>query len=413
MRILISAYACEPDRGSEPGVGWNIVRELSKNHQLTVLTRANNEKVILGCGEEWVRHVQWEWIDPPEWLTFWKKKGRGLQLFYLLWQEAAFRRAKKLIATGEKFDLSHHVTFGKYWVPSPLANLEIPFIFGPVGGGEETPPSLDSGYSVKGKISERIRALFQKAVGFFPPLRARYQKAAWTLAATPQTEEKLRTLGVGPLSVLPQSGIGDDESSLMESSDLHFPGRKSLTLITACRLIHWKAVDLAIEAAAVALKNGVKLELIVLQEGPEMDRLKGLVEQLGIQNAVHFLGRLPCLGDVYDQIKKADALVHPALHEAFGQSCLESLIMGTPVICLDWGGPGMIVNDQTGWKVVPETRQQTIDQLALAYGKAAHLSRDERAARSACCKEHALKEFTWEKLAEDIEDVYSKVITKC
>ncbi|WP_318780277.1 hypothetical protein [Atlanticothrix silvestris] len=38
MRILISAYACEPGQGSEPGVGWNVVREVSKYHHVWVLT---------------------------------------------------------------------------------------------------------------------------------------------------------------------------------------------------------------------------------------------------------------------------------------------------------------------------------------------------------------------------------------
>ena len=40
--ILISAYGCEPDKGSEPGAGWNWAVEVAKRHKVTVLTRANN-----------------------------------------------------------------------------------------------------------------------------------------------------------------------------------------------------------------------------------------------------------------------------------------------------------------------------------------------------------------------------------
>ena len=45
-RILLSAYACEPVKGSEPGVGWNWVRQLSQFAELWVLTRANNRASI-------------------------------------------------------------------------------------------------------------------------------------------------------------------------------------------------------------------------------------------------------------------------------------------------------------------------------------------------------------------------------
>lgn len=42
LKIFISAYACEPEKGSEPGIGWNVVNELAKYHEVHVLTRANN-----------------------------------------------------------------------------------------------------------------------------------------------------------------------------------------------------------------------------------------------------------------------------------------------------------------------------------------------------------------------------------
>ena len=46
LRILLSAYACEPDRGSEPGVGWNWVRHLAREHEVWVITRSNNRGII-------------------------------------------------------------------------------------------------------------------------------------------------------------------------------------------------------------------------------------------------------------------------------------------------------------------------------------------------------------------------------
>lgn len=46
MNILLSAYACEPNKGSEPGVGWGWALEWAKNHNVWVITRDNNKAVI-------------------------------------------------------------------------------------------------------------------------------------------------------------------------------------------------------------------------------------------------------------------------------------------------------------------------------------------------------------------------------
>ena len=45
-KILVSAYSCEPNRGSEPGVGWTYVKEMSKYFDLIVLTRVDKRQII-------------------------------------------------------------------------------------------------------------------------------------------------------------------------------------------------------------------------------------------------------------------------------------------------------------------------------------------------------------------------------
>ena len=46
LKVLMSAYACEPGKGSEPGVGWTVAREMARHHDIWVITRANNRPVI-------------------------------------------------------------------------------------------------------------------------------------------------------------------------------------------------------------------------------------------------------------------------------------------------------------------------------------------------------------------------------
>jgi glycosyltransferase involved in cell wall biosynthesis len=404
LRVLLSAYACEPGKGSEPGVGWNVARELSSKVSLCVITRANNRTAIESSGEDWIQQVQWIYWDPPKWLTFWKKGGRGVQLFYGIWQYGVKAVAERALATHD-FDIIHHLTFGKYWIPSRLAGLPRPFVFGPVGGGECSPPGLAACRSLRGRITEIAKSLAIELVAQFPGTKSLYRSAAWSFAATAQTELALRQLGVSRVSILPQSGIRPSDLPRIDSA-LIPRDSDDLRLVTAARLIHWKAIDLAIESVAVASKT-INVRLTVLQTGPELERLKALARRLGIEDLVEFKGRLPRLEDVYQEIARADALVHPALHEAFGQACLESLALGVPVICLNWGGPGLIVDSETGYAVEPGNRTETVSRLAQAMVDLTN-ERKNGLSRAAACKQHAFDCFHWKKLADAIVEKYSE-----
>lgn len=410
MKVLISAYACEPGRGAEPGVGWNLVRELSEEHELWVLTRADHQHKILECQEDWVDRVHWVFIDPPKWLTFWKRGSRGLYPFYALWQREAWRAASSLQAENE-FDIVHHLTFGQYWVPTPLVKLSPPFVFGPVGGGESSPPGFAEYYSTKGKVREFVRDAVRQFLPTIPALRGWYLDAAWSLAATRDTAAALKRVGITKLEVLPQSGIGDGDEAERFCQE-RGPSVKSssevLKIVSACRLVHWKAVDLAIEAVGRARAAGIPVEYQILSKGPEDKTLKRLTAELELNKVVTFSGKLPAIEDVFEQVSQADALIHPALHEAFGQSCLEAMALGTPVICLDWAGPGLIVNEETGYAVKPDGRDKTIDLLAEAIAQC-YRDKVNRQTKGHAASVRAHAAFSWSGLAERISAVYDRV----
>jgi glycosyltransferase involved in cell wall biosynthesis len=406
MRILLSAYACEPHKGSEPGVGWNVAKELSSRVDLTVLTRSNNQVPIENSGEAWVNDVNWIYWDPPIWLTFWKKGGRGVQLFYMIWQAGVASAVRKRVKLN-KYDVIHHITFGKYWIPSSLAKLGIPFIFGPVGGGETTPPSLIKSRSWRARISEFCKSVFVKTITSQPGIRRLYQNASWTFAATQQTMSALEKLGVKSISLLPQSGIHRDDFVAQIQAIKRTEEKNPITLITASRLIHWKAIDLAIEATALAAES-IDVHLMILQDGPEKMRLQHLVNRLGIEDRVTFKGKLTSLEQVHRQIRDADALIHPALHEAFGQACLESLALGTPVICLDWAGPGLIINEVTGIAIRPLSKDETILSLSQAIQKIASEIKDG-ISRSDACRSRAIQNFEWSQIVNEVMLKYESV----
>ncbi len=397
MKILVSAYACEPGKGSEPGVGWNFSKELSLRHEVTVLTRKNNRESILRSGEPWIDRVKWVFIDPPRWLTFWKRGGRGVQLFYVLWQIEVFRHVKRILKQ-ETFDRIHHITFGKYWVPSLLPYTGFPVVFGPVGGGEKLPRGYFWGLSWSGKLEEVGKTVFSWIVPRLPFFRGAYRRMAHVLCATEQTQRAVKKLVKCPTGVIPQSGLSAEELELTAKIAESVQKSKTPLFVTASRLNHWKAIDLAIKAFADVVKQHPDARLEILGGGPELNRLKRLVGELGLQRQVIFLGRLPSLEDVYRKIASATALIHPALHEAFGQACLEALALSTPVICWNWGGPGLIVDETCGSTIAfSGSRGGDLANLAAAMGKFCHFSEagNELGLAGRRCAE---REFTWGEL---------------
>ena len=122
MKILISAYSCEPGRGSEPGVGWNVVRAIAEHHEVWVLTRPDESKEIIEAelARNPVPNLHFVYFTLPFWKDSlrWGQSG-AMQIHYYLWQIQAYFIARKLHRE-IGFDLTHHVTFVKYSTPSFL-----------------------------------------------------------------------------------------------------------------------------------------------------------------------------------------------------------------------------------------------------------------------------------------------------
>ena len=139
VKVLISAYACEPGKGSEPGAGWNWSLAAARDNEVWVLTRANNRAAIeTELAQRPQPSLTFVYVDLPSWARRWKRGQRGVRLYYSLWQVAAFREAKRLHAEIH-FDLVHHVTFANAWLPALVGFVDAPFVLGPVDAGMSVP----------------------------------------------------------------------------------------------------------------------------------------------------------------------------------------------------------------------------------------------------------------------------------
>jgi glycosyltransferase involved in cell wall biosynthesis len=379
---------------------------MSRFHELWVITRANNrgsiERSLAGSP---LHNVHFVYYDLPRWASFWKKQQRGIHLYYFLWQIGAYFVARRLHRQ-INFELTHHVTFGQYWTPSLLPLLPVPFVWGPVGGGESAPAKFWWGFSSYGKLWETSRDLARFLASFNPILRIGARRSGIAIATTEQTAVRLRKLGAKNVTVHPQFGMNaeDMETFVKLAPKTSGPFR----LVSIGRLIHWKGFHLGLHAFAKFQQTHPESEYWITSPGPELAALKALAKELNLESKVVFWGGFATLDEVYKKLEQCDVLVHPALHEAFGNVCLEAMAAGRPVICLDLGGPALQVTENTGIKVRATSPTQTAEDLAAAFSRLA----DDPTLRmrlGGAARNRAEVDFSWDKKGAWMNRVYSLV----
>lgn len=360
LKILLSAYACEPGKGSEPGVGWNFARHLADHNETWVLTRSNNRQVI---EDELTRNpvsgLHFIYHDLPAWARFWKQGQKGVQLYYYIWQLTAIPVVRQLHCK-IKFDLVQHVTFVKYWAPSALAFLEdVPFIWGPVGGGESAPLAFWTTFGLRGIIYESFRSLARRLGELDPLVQRTARRATLALATTPETAARLRRMRVRQVKIFSQLSLSKEELTFLNS--LPRPSQKSTVFLSLGHLLHLKGFHLGITAFA---QSGLSdAQYWIVGDGPERTRLERQAKTLGVADRVRFFGQLP-RAEALHQLGKCHALIHPSLHDSGGWACIEAMAAGRPVICLDLGGPGTQVTKETGFKITAQNPDQAVNELA-------------------------------------------------
>jgi len=407
LKVLAFAYACEPNKGSEPGVGWNLARNIAKYHDVWVLTRSNNRTAIeQELAKAPVEGLSFIYHDLPAWASWWKRGPKGVQLYSYLWHLSASRVGRKW---HERigFDAAHHLTFVKYWAPSGAAFVGVPYLWGPVGGGDGIPPGFWQGLTPRARFSEAMRLLAQR-IGEADPLTRRTARgAALALGATAHTCDRLRALGAPLVSQKQVVALSEDEIGDVPARTVGAPG-EGVRFVSVGRLEGWKGFHLAITAFARARIPGARY--VIVGDGPERERLRGLAHELGVSEWTSFTGPL-ARSEVLRQLAWSDVLVQPSLHDSGGTVTLEAMAYGLPVIALRLGGPAYQVTEDTGLLVGASSEQQVVSDMAAAMRRLA-ADPDLRRRLGEAGKERRTRHFSWESVARELASALSEIATR-
>lgn len=405
FKILISAYACEPGSGSEPGVGWNLACSLGALHDVWVITRANNKsKIERALADTPMQSVHWVYYDLPVAIRSLKRGQLGVRPYYYLWQIGILRVARQLHQEID-FDIIQHATFAKYWSPSLISRLDAPFVFGPVGGGESAPYAFWMGFGLRGVIYEAARHMLRWFSENDPMVRRTLRESDSILVTTEEAASRVRRLGAEHVRVLPEAALSLAEIDALGHCSAFPQSDAPLRFVSIGRLLHFKSFDLALRA--FALSGIPDAEFWIVGAGPMRVSLERLSDRLGVASRTRFLGALP-RADALATLCQCDVLVHPSLHESGGWVCLEAMAAARPVICMDLGGTAVQVTDETGVKVPALSRKQSVQGIALAMRR---LAADPalRATLGTQGRRRVRKRFEWTVRAVELTQLYQDV----
>ncbi len=401
-RILISAYSCEPYKGSEQAVGWNIVLELAKYNQLHVVTRANNQKSI----EKFLKNrndlnLKFYYYDTPKIFLSLKNKEKGVYFYYVLWQIGIIALCLKLNKKYH-FDHAYHVTFGSIWLPTFLYLVPCNFIWGPLGGGEAIPKTFVRTLSLKGKLLQYLRSILIHSVFLNPLVMIPALKSKAILCRTNDTvsvfprplQKKCHILTDG--SIEPEIFLYKKENTM----------RDYIHLITTSRLIHTKNVSTIIKSLSLIPKK-YYIKLTIVGSGQESNRLRILSEDLNVINKISFVKFMP-REDVLHILTEADIYLFASLKEACNLSLLEAMAVGLPVICLNWSGMAISTDDSCAIRLPVTNPEQMPKDMAKAIIKLIE-NPDLRQQMGEASRKRIQEVFNWESKGTFMEELFEEL----
>jgi len=404
-RLLILAHLCNPDFGSEPGLGWNWTLQAAKHFETWVLCdeQYNRTAIERFIGQQGaIANLKFAFVPPGRAEVLLRRVPGMFYAAYNFWHRRAFRIASEMHARVQ-FDLIHQLNLNGFREPGYLWKLDAPLVWGPVGGAQNYPWRFLTGAGWSGATNELIRNLLNtlqlrtaRRVGFAA------RKAKVLLAATSVNARAIAKRRRAPVRVMLETGVHVDRMPPVRE----FQHGGPLRILWSGVFEHRKALHLLLHALA-ALPQHVKYELQILGRGPLEKRWRRIARNLDVDRHCQWLGWLDH-DEALVRFRWADVFVFSSLRDTSGTVMLESLAAGTPVVCFNHQGAGEIVTAQCGLKLAVTKPSEAIRLLAETLTRC-HDHREELQQLSRGALERA-EYYAWNRQGQRMAAIYREIL---
>ena len=403
MKILINCCACSPFKGSEPGMGWNFLKEISKEHDVTAIVTLNFkddiEKYLKESREDinikfyYVKEVKHNIIYkiyPPEFYWMYKK-----------WQKDTYKLALELCKK-EKFDIIHQLNMVGYREPGYLWKIkDIPFVWGPIGGFNITPWQMLLQMGLYGTLFYGCRNIINLWQMYtMSRVKKAMKRANAIIAATQDCKDRIKSLYKKDSTIIPEVGtVEHDYNEIPKRND-----NEPLKICWSGQHTPGKSLNLLIEA--LSINKNLNIELHIIGNGRETKKWQVLAKKLGLKNLIWYswVQRSQAL----EIMKRSHLFVITSMSDLTSTVLLEALSYGLPVIAMDHCGFSNVINGKCGIKIPIKNKKQVVEDLQKAI-EFYYNNETERFNASQNAKLRS-NDYKWDNKLIILNEVYQKAI---
>lgn len=398
-KIFAIEYACEPNRGSEPGVGWNWSKIISETpgYKFTVLTRANNKPVIDAYKKDHPElKVDFEYIDLSDrWLKH-KHGDKHIKFFYTLWQKKAIKYIKNNFDLSD-YDLIWDFNFGSLNLPMYTYKLKKKYIVGPVSTKTNMPKAYEKRMSFLTRVKSSLNQFLKNHLWLNRAAWKNLKSADKVIVCDKAYKKYLPKKQQENAWVVFHNGIDEmnNQVPVAQTSD-------KLKFIYSGRITYDKNLETAIWALRMVKDKEIDFELKVFGDGASKENVTRLVDKLNLSEEVSFESKIP-QQELFEEYKKYNYFLFPSLLEISSTAVMEAMYFGLTPICFDIQGMGNVLNGSPAVVLPVNEPKADAEKIAEAISKLDKTNDKQKVSDYA--KEH----YLWKSREKDIKKVLENI----
>ena len=406
LKVLINAYACSPDMGSEPGMAWNWVSNLAKHCELHIITegefREKIERVVPTLPQGGNMHFHYNPVPDEVRRMCWNQGDWRFYKYYREWQWKTYLMARDICKT-EKIDILHQLNMIGFREPGYLWKLseetDVPFVWGPVDAKDKFPVAYLEGASVKTKLFMRLKNLLTVLqLKYSSRVHQAARQASVVFSASSNSQRSFaKYFDIGS-PLLNETGCYVQEHALEDKSH-----KETLDVLWVGKMDFRKQLGLALRSVAETQNDKIRLHIV---GGGDAEPYKALANNYGIAGQCIWHGAVTH-DEVQRIMQQSDLFFLTSVAEGTPHVVLEAIGNNLPVVCFDTCGQGDAVNDSVGRKISLSTPAQSAKDFAEILNRLASDRRSLHAMAESCRQRQT--ELSWEEKAKTMVEWYEKI----
>lgn len=412
LSILINAYACSPDMGSEPGMAWNWCVNLARHCELYIITesefRHNIEDALQRLPQGRNMHFYYNPVTDRVRRMCWNQGDWRFYYYYRKWQKKTLVMAKDIIA-GHRIDIVHQLNMIGFREPGYLWRLDKPFVWGPVNAKKSFPVAYLAGAGMKKRVFIYVKnTLNILQLKFSRRVRRAAGRAVAVIAASSDSMRSIEEYFNCRTVLINETGCYCETSGENGTTDYGGRGDDTFDILWVGRFIFSKKLDLALKVLAATGRPEIRLHIVGGTPREEAG-YKTLASLLGVDSqcvwhhkiARHEVGRM---------MRRCRLLLFTSVAEGTPHVVLEAISNRLPVLCFDTCGQGDTVDGNVGMKIRPGRPEDSIAKFAEAVEYLRTHPEELRVMSENCAVRS--RELSWDALTEAMLRVYGECMPR-